>query len=114
VPTGELLPLRRTHTVQASDDSQGIIKKFKSTSNEKILKQYSTEEKFSAVRDLTKYAGIKKASDSLGIPIGSLKRWKEKIKNHLFQAKHVESVYNDKPQKDKFFKAIDDELFKWV
>jgi hypothetical protein len=79
----DVLPTKRAHLVGACDDSQGLIKKFKST-KEKTIKIYSTTDKFSAVRDLQNFSGIKKASDSLGIPIASLKRWKEKIKMDLF------------------------------
>lgn len=60
------------------------------------------------------YTGIKKASDSMGIPIASLKRWKEKIKNDLFQNTHIEKIYADaKSHKDKFFQDVDKIVYDW-
>lgn len=52
----------------------------------------------------------------MGIPIASLKRWKEKIKNDLFQSTHIEKVYsetNKHAHKDKFFVDVDKQVYEW-
>lgn len=55
------------------------------------------------------------AAKELGIPVASLTRWRDKIRNELFQQDHVSNLYADrKPaKKDKMFLEIDKDIYQW-
>jgi transposase-like protein len=88
--------------------------KLRDVEEKKQTRQYSTADKISAVRAFMKHSSQTAAARELNIPYMSLTRWREKIRNELFQEPHVVSLYSaEKKGRDKFFSDIDEALHTW-
>jgi hypothetical protein len=75
---------------------------------------YTTAEKISAVREFMKHTSQTTAARELNIPYISLTRWRDKIRNELFQESHVESIYSpERKGRNKFFQDMDEALHTW-
>lgn len=80
----------------------------------KHSRKYSTADKISAVRDFMKHTSQSAAARELNIPYMSLTRWRDKIRNELFQESHVASVYSaERRGRDRFFHDMDEALNTW-
>ncbi|CAG9319326.1 unnamed protein product [Blepharisma stoltei] len=91
-------------------------RKIRKTSDEKrYVNTYSTARKIQAVREYMKNGRLNETAKGLEIPSINIVRWRDKIKNELFQASHVEHLYksNLKGQINKFFRDIDECLNDW-
>lgn len=95
-------------SVQAEDSEPRKLRK--------LEHKHSTAEKIEAVRNFVKYSNQTQAAKDLNIPVASLIRWRDKVRNQLFQEEHSRLVYqNKKPgRSNKFFQEVDNTLFEWI
>ena len=108
------LPLKRKKPASAQTDmpstscstpSPAPVKKPKIIKAKK-RKTYSTAEKIHSVRRFEE-------SLASGMSKEMLNKWKDKIKNYLFQAQHVERQFLNKGKISKFFSEIDENMMWW-
>mmetsp|Transcript_3572 Transcript_3572/g.7671 ORF Transcript_3572/g.7671 Transcript_3572/m.7671 type:complete len:270 (+) Transcript_3572:2739-3548(+) len=102
---------KHTDTQTEADDGES---RPKDTEEKKQTRQYTTADKISAVRDFMKHTSQSAAARELNIPYMSLTRWRDKIRNELFQEPHVASIYSaERRGRDKFFQDMDEALYSW-
>lgn len=87
----------------------------KKSEDKRIVAKYTTADKIENVREFVKHQNQSEAARDLGIPTVNLMRWRNKIRNELFQSSHVEQLYKIKKGgvRNKFFKEIDDCIYSW-
>jgi len=102
--------------VQAGDDDEpNPSNQLKDAGEKRLGRSYSTLEKIEAVKVFMQHSSQAAASRQLNIPTGSLIRWRDKLKNYLFQQTHVECLYGKKSQKkDRLFSDIDKLIYERV
>lgn len=102
---------RHSDTQTDADDGEPRQRDYEEKKQNRL---YTTADKISAVRDFMKHASQTAAARELNIPYISLTRWRDKIRNELFQEPHVVSIYTaERKGRDKFFQDMDEALYSW-
>lgn len=75
---------------------------------------YPSADKISAVRYFMSHLDKKTAISDLNLSLTLLVRWRDKIRNQLFQEPHVGSIYTGNiNNKDRFFQDLDVSMSLW-
>lgn len=99
----------------ASEPQDQPTKFMKDNEERKVQRKYSTQDKVKAVREFVKHSNQSLAAKELNIPTVSLNRWRDKIKQSVFQDTHADNLYSSdsKGHKDKFYTDLDSDLYEW-
>lgn len=112
----QMLPIHSNKSVQVKRAREDSCSSPDLSKEERKSRNYNTAEKITAVREFMKRSNQAAASRELKIPTPSLIRWRDKIKNSVFQAIHVESLYHPEKRghkRDKMFQELDNALYEW-
>lgn len=112
----QMLPTHLNKGVQIKRAREDSCSSPDLSKEERKSRNYNTAEKITAVREFMKRSNQAAASRELKIPTPSLIRWRDKIKNSVFQSMHVESLYVPEKRghkRDKMFQELDNALYEW-